>query len=658
MMEKLAQAYARAGWFVFPCIANGKLPACEGGVNDATQDPSQISSWWSEGSYNIGLAVGRSNVVVLDIDNKTHNGIEELRKVDHAGEVFDSSGQFKSDNLVVKTPSGGFHIYYRNDGHRNSAGKIAPAVDTRGHGGYVLAPGSVLAAGVYRKLSGRLAPRGLPPAPRLLDYAKAGEKREDAGEWLVEPDLPNNMRRLTTFLKQTDPAVEGEGGDAWTVKTAAMCRDFGASPDKALDLLWEHWNSRCDPPWDYEELAVKVRNAYAYADRPAGSKVTRSEAWQKLVASVKGEVEERHPNPFDPLCGSDVMNLPPPEWLVDSMIMENSLVLLSGAYGSYKSFVALDLAMGVARGSKWLGQFQAQRSGKALYCAGEGVAGLRQRYAAYCKARGGSDDFLLVRRVPVWADLDGLSKFNEVLNRHQPALIIIDTFARSAAGFDENSASDVGEIVALCDAIRGLHWRPTVMLVHHLGKDAELGSRGSVALPAAVDTEIIVSKGGRSGETFHGKLRVKKQKEGEEPSFALEGRLVDFETHGEPGQSLVFEAVQNEEGETKQQHAQRLAAEVNMRLDAELIRRILDEAGHAVEFETMAAAVVDMRQSEGGEAETAKAVKQRWRRWMEAGGQYPTCPIRQLWRSKGTGKDTWRLGAFSLEGAPEDDGLI
>lgn len=653
-MLKLAQAYARAGWYVFPCAVGGKVPACEGGLNAATRDPAQIAEWWAEADYNIGLAVGRSNVVVVDIDTKS-NGYEELQNADKHNQILDGAAGFQPRDLVVRTPSGGAHIYFRNDGHRNSASKLCRGVDTRGHGGYVLAPGSRTPAGSYVKLAGNMRPNGLREAPDILDVAKLQERSGDAGEWLVEPDRPENLRRLATFLKQTPGAVEGDGGDDWTVKTAAMCRDFGASPEKALDLLWELWNPRCDPPWDFEELAVKVRNGYAYADRPAGSKVFKSEAWSNLVASVKTEVEVRHPNPFDPLTGSEVMNLPAPEWLVDGMIQENSLVLLSGAYGAYKSFVALDLAMAVAKGGPWLNRFDSQRAARSLYCAGEGVAGLRQRYASYAKLRGGSDDFLLVRRVPIWADLDGLAKFNEVLNKYTPGLVVIDTFARSSAGFDENSAADIGQIVALCDDMRNLHWKPTVVLIHHLGKDAELGSRGSVALPAAVDTEIIISKGGRAADgTFYGKLKVKKQKEGEEPTFNLQGQLVDFETNGEPGQSLVFEAVDlGEGGESKQQHAQRLAAEINMQLDADLIRRVLGETETAVEFDQMAQAVVEMRISEGGEVETTKAVKQRWRRWMEGGAQYPTCPVRELWRSKGVGQDTWRLGAFSLEGAPD-----
>jgi len=54
--------------------------------------------------------------------------------------------------FTVTTPRGGTHLYYRTPPGvrlRNTAGTLAPRIDTRAHGGYVVAPGTVLPGGGY-----------------------------------------------------------------------------------------------------------------------------------------------------------------------------------------------------------------------------------------------------------------------------------------------------------------------------------------------------------------------------------------------------------------------------------------------------------------------------------------------------------------------------
>lgn len=73
-------------------------------------------------------------------------------------------------------------------------------------------------------------------------------------------------------------------------------------------------------------------------------------------------------------------------------------------------------------------------------------------------------------------------------------LIVVDTLARSFEG-EENSASDMGAFVRACDRIRA-ETGATVLVVHHSGKDADKGARGSSALRAACDFEFkVVSPG-------------------------------------------------------------------------------------------------------------------------------------------------------------------
>jgi hypothetical protein len=79
------------------------------------------------------------------------------------------------------------------------------------------------------------------------------------------------MERATFYLHNEAPvAIEGQGGDETTYKVAARVKDLGVDEADAVNLLRMDWNLRCVPPWDDEELAVKVQNAYKYGSRPPG----------------------------------------------------------------------------------------------------------------------------------------------------------------------------------------------------------------------------------------------------------------------------------------------------------------------------------------------------------------------------------------------------
>jgi energy-coupling factor transporter ATP-binding protein EcfA2 len=72
-------------------------------------------------------------------------------------------------------------------------------------------------------------------------------------------------------------------------------------------------------------------------------------------------------------------------------------------------------------------------------------------------------------------------------------LVVFDTLARSIGIADENSASDMTRIADAAQKLaRKLNTH--VMLVHHTGKEAERGSRGSSALKSAVDTELSLAR--------------------------------------------------------------------------------------------------------------------------------------------------------------------
>ena len=129
-----ALGYAARGWRVFPCTPGGKVPACLRGVHAATTDADAITAWWTANpSANVGIACGSSGLYVVDFDQES-----PLRAS-------------LAPTYVVRTPRGGSHHYYTHDGDLpNSASKMGPGVDTRGRGGYVVAPPSVVNGAGYQ----------------------------------------------------------------------------------------------------------------------------------------------------------------------------------------------------------------------------------------------------------------------------------------------------------------------------------------------------------------------------------------------------------------------------------------------------------------------------------------------------------------------------
>ncbi|MEV6527943.1 bifunctional DNA primase/polymerase [Longispora sp. NPDC051575] len=189
-----ALAAAERGWHVFPLRPNDKPPAVKDWEARATIDPDRIRRCWSAGAFNVGIACGPSGLLVVDLDmpkpddpgpielhgETCRDGADVFTVVsEHAGHPT------PVETFIVDTTRGGQHHYYRHPAGpelRNTAGRrgsgLGWLVDTRGHGGYVVAPGSVVNGKPYSVrwdvdpvalpgwLAGLLAPRPLPaPGP-------------------------------------------------------------------------------------------------------------------------------------------------------------------------------------------------------------------------------------------------------------------------------------------------------------------------------------------------------------------------------------------------------------------------------------------------------------------------------------------------------------
>jgi Bifunctional DNA primase/polymerase, N-terminal len=213
-----------------------RTTACRGecgrpghGVHDATTDPVRVRALfdlapWATG---YGIACGRAphHLLGLDLDVKHgSDGPAALRAL--AG----AHGFEVPQTVTVLTPSGGRHLWLTAPGPvPNSAGRLAPGVDVRGAGGYVVGPGSRTVAGRYLLApgSGRSSLAPAPPALLRLATPPPAPPREPPAP---APRHPAE-KRAAALVRFVLDSHEGErnGRLFW-----AACRAYDAGLGEAL----------------------------------------------------------------------------------------------------------------------------------------------------------------------------------------------------------------------------------------------------------------------------------------------------------------------------------------------------------------------------------------------------------------------------------------
>lgn len=314
-------------------------------------------------------------------------------------------------------------------------------------------------------------------------------------------------------------------GDQFTFVISCKVLNLGISEEMAVALITELWNPHCIPPWDDDELAIKIGNAAAYAQNEAGAWAVGSsqEAFGSVLdtldLSSAPEEDEPAARPkrrrFKPHTLAELRNRAAPAWLIPDMFPAEGVSVLFGPPGSLKSYLAIGWSAELAT----LGTCVA-------YVAGEGASGIAQRAFAWQTAHGVDDDIPLyiIDQAPWAADDEAKLEFMKELEAIRPQLVVIDTLARTAVGLNENDAKDMGLIISFMDAIK-TKLKCAVLVVHHTGKEEGRGMRGSNALEGACDAAFQVSRNKGLRAVSVRCIRQKDAPEREEP-WCYEGREI------------------------------------------------------------------------------------------------------------------------------------
>ncbi len=571
---------------VFAC-GSDKRPVTQHGFHDATRDPAEIrTQFGTPGAAMIGVPTGQgAGFFVVDLDVKNGGqGLEWLAANQHR----------LPRTRTHKTRSGGQHLLFQwPEGRtvRNSASRIAPGVDVRGNGGYIIAPPSpdyeIADHSALAEAPAWLLALIDPPVTQAQAVSQAMAPRQ-----LSEPRQSGDgtrygMQALDNECQAILSAADGAKHDtlnraAFSIGGLVAAGELAEGPAmQALASALAGIASRCE---DYPAAQKTLGAAFR-----AGMAKPR-EAPPRLIRRVVEEYAPTRPEPpplteapehwgADPDLEPDLIqvervapdikatglplvyfgDIKPAltgDDFVEGLLIRAAMSVIYGPSNCGKTFLMADLALHVALGWKWWGRDVTQ--GAVIYCALEGAFGIRNRVAAFALHHGLDGQDIPFAIIPVAlnilnpeADTDRLiAAIEEAAGKlgMPVALVVMDTLSRAIAGGNENSPEDMGRLVANSDKIRqvtGAH----IAWVHHSGKDQALGARGHSLLRAATDTEIEISRPDADSPST---ARVTKQRELEIEgtfTFSLHRVELGLNQRGKPVTSCVVEPA--EEGFVK-----------------------------------------------------------------------------------------------------------
>lgn len=246
------------------------------GVNSATTDPKKIKNWWSIiPNANIGIAAGKSGLVVLDIDGE--KGKQSLLSLDKNNEIISPDGTINLDTPTARSGRTEFgkHIFFKKpeDVIISNRVSFAEGLDFRSDGGYIIvAPSNHLSGNKYT-WEKSIFEFEFAEMPQWLKDAAGNKKVQDhiQNQFESESKIPEGKRNDILF------------------RFAGFLRNRGLEYQEIYDSLKSINDNRCDPPLDDNELSsiaesiTKYPKSHRFSEIERPSKVTPIDAINETI---------------------------------------------------------------------------------------------------------------------------------------------------------------------------------------------------------------------------------------------------------------------------------------------------------------------------------------------------------------------------------------
>ena len=543
---QVAGELASLGYPVFPVrvwTAGGELKPIRGWREHASTDAAQVASWWRKWpDACVAMPTGSaSGIAVLDLDlKKGKDGAKALAQLGFANLEALSP-------VRVNTPSGGWHFYFKDDSRlRTTADAIGRGIDVRAEGGFIFALGSSRDGRRYEIEASGLQNADLPAFPELL-IAKSS-RSSNSNEYTAPLDFdPCELKAVLAEI----PAHIMDDRDSWIRLGVALHHQFQGSEEGFR--LWLDTSAR-SPKYLENSSEKAERRRYEGFGKTRGKPATmltvlqwapiaaaqrRDRLQQQMIDGWLSELEAL-PSPIDSVSSGKHQLLTPAEcaqtpsrgYIVKGFLAPRDVACVYGAPGAGKSLFCPHIGYIVAQGGSAFGM--RTRAGLVLYVAAEDPHGMRGRVDALRRRHGDTDSFLLMEGVSdlLSTDSSDLAALHQVIDRHRPSLIVIDTLAMSFPGLEENSSDGMGKVIAISRSLTAQG--AAVILVHHDTKAQTPTPRGHSSLNGALDVAIQLMPRDDSG-IVRGKLS--KNRNGacdQELAFKIDTEVLGIDDDGDP----------------------------------------------------------------------------------------------------------------------------
>jgi hypothetical protein len=257
--------YAMHGIPVFPCKPRAKEPLTRHGFKDATTDLARVDSWWRERpDANIGIPTGAvSGLIAVDIDPRNAGN-------DSLDELFAKHGRFP-DTAEQMTGGGGRHYVFKAPVVCKSK-VLAPGIDLKGDGGYIVAAPSIHPSDAPYEWDG-------------IAGEKALLKPADAPAWLLERIAASAKEKGATADRSPSSRAPRfrtrDNGETWRrgernirlTSLAGAVRRCGLCAAAMQAALLEENRQRCAPPLQEKEVKKIAGSVARY---PVGAPLSGS----------------------------------------------------------------------------------------------------------------------------------------------------------------------------------------------------------------------------------------------------------------------------------------------------------------------------------------------------------------------------------------------
>jgi hypothetical protein len=460
-----ALSYARKGRRVVPlhhvdedgrcscggCSTPGKHPRVGNEwQHKATTDEAMIRRWWEMfPNANIGYLTG-DRIGVLDVDPR-HGGDKDLAELEGRHGKLPATAE-------VATGGGGRHLFYKVPaGTRTRDLTEGGGLELKAEGAFVVAAPSIHASGREYVWIDRCAPVEAPA------WLLGGAARQQNG---------------------AAPAVGERIGPGARNKTlasmAGSMRRRGAAEDEILPALLAMNARRCDPPLPEEEIGKIARSVARY--EPESDSSAEGGSRPETREGTTTTTPERYASRRVDVAARLAEPPRPTPWRCDEFVADGTLTVLASQSGDGKSWLALALAVGVARGRAVAGIVC--RKGTPLYVDGEMGC---EMFVERLRAAGIGAEFELRDAMGLdFSREDDLAWLRGEIEAGGANLVVIDSLRRLVPSKSENDSDDMAPAVAALAKL-ARDTRAAIVLVHHMGDNVDKFFRGSSAIKDQAD---------------------------------------------------------------------------------------------------------------------------------------------------------------------------